>query len=98
MCEHLVELENEILSQGVKETYRGQAWGDGTREWVYFDCYLNIVKLQKRFDFPDFVKHHKNDDVKSGTEEGFVCELCKDAVMGLNIKFKKNDDKKPIIS
>ena len=60
---------------------------------MYFDCYLDIASLKKRYNFPEFVKYHSNDDEKSGLEEGFFCELCKDAVMGLNSKFRKDENK-----
>ena len=96
MCEHLSELENEIKQQGIPETYRGQAWGDNCREWVYFDCYLDIRSLRRRFHLPEFINHHRNNDPKSGTEEGFECTLCNDAIMGLNWKFRKGDGKKII--
>ena len=93
MCEHLLPLENEIRRRGGVETYRGQAWTENCREWVYFDCYLDIKKLRKRFNLPGFIRHHVNDDERSGAEEGFVCEKCKDAVMGLNRNFRLADNK-----
>jgi len=93
MCEHLLPLDNELKELGIKETYRGQAWTDNCREWVYYDCYLDIESLRKRFNFPDFIKHHINNDMKSGLEEGFDCSLCNDAIMGLNRNFKKDDGK-----
>jgi hypothetical protein len=96
MCEHLLALENEILKEGIKETYRGPAWGEGTREWAYFDCYLDTDKLRKRFNLPDFITCHVNNDPKSGLEEGFVCEKCKDAIMGLNRNFPHTDKKRTI--
>lgn len=92
MCEHLIDLENEIKSKNIKETYRGQVWTKNCREWVYFDCYLNIESLRIKFNFPGFIKHHENNDNKSGLEEGFYCELCKDAIMGLNRQFDKRDN------
>ena len=92
MCEHLIALENEIKNLHVKETYRGQAWSNNCREWVYFDCYLDIENLKIKYKFPDFIKHHVNNDCKSGLEEGFYCELCKDAIMGLNRQFSKKDN------
>ncbi|MBN2535729.1 MAG: hypothetical protein JXB88_22815 [Spirochaetales bacterium] len=96
MCEHLSELENELKRQGIPETCRGQVWTKNCREWVYFDCYLDIESLRKRFHLPGFIKHHINNDTKSGLEEGFECELCKDAIMGLNRRFRKDDGKRII--
>lgn len=94
MCEHLIGLENEIKGLGFVETYRGQTWTKNCREWVYFDCYFDIEKIRKRLNLPDFITHHINNDNKSGTEEGFYCELCKDGIMGFNRNFKTSDDKK----
>ena len=96
MCEHLTELENYIKEQNITETYRGQAWSDNCREWVYFDCYFDIDMLRQKFNLPDFIKHHVNNDYKSGLEEGFVCELCNDAIMGLNRNFERDDNRKII--
>ena len=84
MCEHLTGLDHELQSRGIKETFRGAAWGDNTREWVYYDCVLMVDKLARRFQFPDFVEIHVNSDPKSGMETGFYCTLCKDGVMGLH--------------
>lgn len=89
MCEHLINLDIELKSKGVKETYRGQAWSDNCREWVYYDCLLDLEKIRTRFNFPEFIEIHFNDDPKSGMEAGFVCNLCKDAVMGHHSRFGK---------
>ena len=87
MCEHLQNLDNDLKSLGIKETFRGQAWSDNCREWVYYDCVLNIDKLRVRYNFPQFVSIHINDDQRSGTEAGFVCDQCHDAIMGHNPRF-----------
>ena len=90
MCRHLAPLEKELHRLGIKETYRGQPWSENCREWVYFDCYLDIENLRIRLHIPDFVTHHRNDDQRSGTEEGFYCEKCKDGIMGYNRTFRNN--------
>ena len=87
MCEHLVRLDDELKNKGIQETFRGKAWSENCREWVYYDCVLSLDKLKKRFNFPDFVKVHINDDNKSGMESGFYCELCKDGVIGIHPYF-----------
>lgn len=81
-CPHLAELEKDLLSAMIPVTYRGQAWGDNCREWVYFDCVLDVERLRVEYSLPDFVRHHENLDQRSGTESGLVCERCKDGVMG----------------
>ncbi len=87
MCEHLTRLDSELKEKGIKETFRGQAWSNNTREWVYYDCVLNLDKVRRRHNFPDFIKTHINDDNKSGMEAGFYCDQCKDGVMGLHSHF-----------
>jgi hypothetical protein len=82
MCEHLIALENELKAQNIKETYRGQPWSDNCREWVYFDCALDLERIRKRYNFPDFISTHVNNDSRSGLEAGFVCDQCHDAIMG----------------
>lgn len=84
MCEHLQELDEYLMKSGVKETFRGQAWSDNCREWVYYDCVLDIEKLKAQFNFPPFIVLHENTDPKSGTEKGFFCEECLDGIMGLH--------------
>lgn len=82
MCEHLKQLDDDLQQKGIRETFRGQAWSDNTREWVYYDCILDLEGIQKKYQFPDFVKVHINNDNRSGLEAGFYCEKCQDGVMG----------------
>lgn len=93
MCEHLIDLENYIKKLNIVETYRGKAWSDNCREWIYYDCYFNIEKIRLRFDFPKFIINHSNDDIRSGLEEGFVCSKCKDGIIGLNSRYNKDNNK-----
>ena len=81
-CQHLKALEAELIAAGVKETYRGAAWTKNCREWVYFDVVLDTSDLSARFKFPPCVKVYENLDEKSGTERGFECTECKDAITG----------------
>lgn len=82
VCEHLSALEQALIDRGFKETSRGQAWTRNCREWVYFDCVLDIDAVQGTFALPDCVRMHENLDCKSGTERGLECTICHDAVMG----------------
>lgn len=84
VCEHLAPLEKELKDKMIKETYRGQPWSANCREWVYFDCVLNVESIKTRLALPVCVEVHVNDDVKSGVEAGLVCSLCHDAVMGVH--------------
>src|SRR5690606_8370750 len=81
-CFHLRALEAELSAAGVAETYRGTPWSMNCREWVYFDTVLDLASIAARMSFPPCVETHENLDPKSGTERGFVCTECHDAVMG----------------
>ena len=82
MCEHLALLEAALKAKGVKETYRGQPWSNNCREWAYFDCILNPAILREKYRLPEFIIYHTNDDPRSGTEAGFLCEKCHDGIIG----------------
>ena len=47
-CEHLQQLETEILTAGLQETFRGQAWSDNCRERVVIDCHFDREPIRKR--------------------------------------------------
>jgi hypothetical protein len=84
VCHHLRHLEEAIIASGIGETFRGQAWTTNCREWVYFDCYLDVEKIREQFALPPCVVSHVNHDPKSGRESGLLCEECRDAIMGLH--------------
>lgn len=84
VCEHLSALETEMLARGVKETARGQVWSRNCREWVYFDCFLDIPALRARFNFAPCVTDHIHRGTHDGQEAGLVCDQCWDAVMGVH--------------
>ena len=95
-CEHLYKLEVALVSAGIQETSRGQAWGENCREWVYFDClFTNLEKTMKRFDMDEsVVKVHEHLGTHDGQEYGLECENCKDAIMGLHPKYAKRSSRK----
>ena len=82
VCEHLSALEHDLLERGIEVTYRGQAWSDNCREWVYFSCRLDLTALRARFAFPPSVEDHIHRGTHDGAEAGFVCTICHDGVMG----------------
>lgn len=82
MCEHLRRLEEELQAGGITETYRGQAWSENCREWVYFACVLDLAALRARFDLAPCVIDHQHRGTHDGSEAGFVCAQCHDAIMG----------------
>lgn len=81
-CEHLRSLEEAIIASGIQETFRGQAWSKNCREWVYFDCYIDLVSVREHFTFADCVKEHSHRGTHDGRESGFECSLCHDGIMG----------------
>ena len=81
VCEHLSELEQAIIEAGMVITRRGSAWTKA-REWVYFDCVLDLAECRRRFSLPDFVVDHSHRGTHDGTEQGLVCNRCHDAIMG----------------
>lgn len=82
ICEHLAPVERWLADQGFEETYRGQAWSDNCREWVYFDTVLDMAGLRQQFGLGDEIEDHANLDTKSGTEQGLVCKVHHDGVIG----------------
>ncbi len=87
VCEHLAPLERYILSTGEQEIFRGKAWSDKSRIWVYFDVVLNVDALRENLALADCVKVHEHVGTHNGTELGLVCEIHNDGIMGANPKF-----------
>lgn len=82
VCEHLRALEEALLSAGIRETSRGQAWSAHCREWVYFDCVLDLAECRRLFDLADCVEEHRHLGTHDGCEAGLYCTLHEDGVMG----------------
>ena len=89
VCEHLTELEREVMAAGAVETFRGQPWSSNCREWVYFDCWLDRESLRQRLDIPDCVRDHDHRGTHDGQEAGFVCFECFDGIMGVHEDYRK---------
>ncbi len=83
LCEHLAPIEAELKQRGLAETFRGQAWSDNCREWVYFGCVLDVADLRRRHSLAPCVVDHENRDPRSGTERGLYCTEHHDGIMGL---------------
>ena len=81
-CHHLRDVEQALLASGIRETSRGAAWSQNCREWVYFDCYLELGELRQRFPLADCVVDHQHRGTHDGKERGLVCSACHDAIMG----------------
>lgn len=86
-CEHLQALEQALIDAGIRETFRGQAWTNNCREWVYFDCRLDRSKRRQRFHFQACVADHEHLGTHDGQEAGFICTIHHDGIMGLHPRF-----------
>jgi hypothetical protein len=85
ICHHLRDLERALQAAGIRETYRGTPWSRNCREWVYFDCRLDMAAIRHAFGLAECVSEHVNDDPKSGREAGLVCQSCHDAIIGVHV-------------
>ena len=86
LCEHLDRLDRAIKTSGIRETSRGKAWSERCREWVYYECLLDLAEIRRRFDLDGCVVEHENFSTHEGQEEGFYCEVHFDGVMGFHRK------------
>jgi hypothetical protein len=82
ICEHLAPIERALAAELVPVTFRGQAWSQACREWVYVDCFLDLPAIRARFALAACVRDHAHRGTHDGQERGLVCGECQDAVMG----------------
>lgn len=84
VCEHLQALEREVIDRRIPETFRGQAWSDNCREWVYFDClFTDLDQTIDRLGLDrSLIEIHSHRGTHDGQEHGLVCTKCHDAIMG----------------
>jgi hypothetical protein len=82
ICEHLRSLEQALIARGIRETYRGKPWSMNCREWIYFDCYLDLPAVRSALALPECVRDHVHRGTHDGQERGFVCAQCHDAILG----------------
>ncbi len=82
ICEHLRPLEQAIVARGIRETYRGKPWSMNCREWVYFECYLDLAAVRGAMTLADCVQDHVHRGTHDGEERGLVCAQCHDAIVG----------------
>ena len=82
VCEHLSALEQALVAGGVAVTFRGQAWSNNCREWVYVDCFLDLPAIRRDFALAPCVQDHAHRGTHDGAERGLVCAQCHDAIVG----------------
>jgi len=88
-CQHLVALEEALIAGGFRETFRGRAWSENVREWVYFDVCLDIPAVRRNFDFDACVIDHEYAGTLDGQEAGFVCTEHQDGIMGVHPDYSR---------
>lgn len=90
ICKHLQPIEAEVLKLNLKETYRDKTWPDEVGEWVFYDCYIDTKSLLKRLKLDDCVSVHEHLGTHDGCENGFVCNIHKDGIMGVHLIHSEN--------
>lgn len=95
VCEHLYNLDKYIQSKGIKETFRGKAWSDNSRIYVYYDVVLDCETLRQKLKIDECVIIDEYLGTHGGSEKGFHCTIHKDGIMGLHPCYAKNA---PVIS
>jgi hypothetical protein len=71
-----------MLARGLREVFRGAAWSMNCREWVYFDCYIDLPAVRASHKLADCVHDHVHRGTHDGQERGLVCMQCHDGLMG----------------
>lgn len=84
LCEHLAPILADLVRQGAKATFAGQAWSHNCRMWVYLDCKIDADALRVRFNAPPCVTVHIHRGTHDGSEHGLVCNEHHDAIMGIH--------------
>ena len=83
ICEHLRAVDLELTKQGLEVIYKDtKPWSKQCRRWTRYACVLDLESLRRRLSIPDCVTDHLHDDIWTGNERGFYCEICHDAVIG----------------
>jgi hypothetical protein len=84
MCPHLQSLVAALDRQGIELTFSGQAWSKATGVWRYYDSCFDLAATRHAFGLVACVEDHVHLGTHDGSESGFVCAACGDAVMGLH--------------
>ena len=82
VCQHLAEVESALVQSGIAVTFRGQAWSQNCREWVYFAAFLDTTRIRGQFRLAACVRDHTHSGTHEGSEHGLVCTEHQDALVG----------------
>lgn len=53
-------------------------------ETIYVDCYLDRKSIREKHNFPNFVTDYIFPEIETQPREGFVCNRCNHAIIGLH--------------
>ena len=85
LCEHLRPLVEDLRGRGLHVLDVSQPWSDNCRAWMYFaDVILDVDALKARLHLPECVEAHRHRGTVDGAEQGLVCRIDHDAVMGMH--------------
>jgi hypothetical protein len=82
VCEHLEPLRQSLLAGGAAITFAGQPWSHNCHTWIYFDSVVDPLALRQRFPLADCVIDHRHRGTHEGSEQGLVCSMHHDALVG----------------
>jgi hypothetical protein len=85
LCEHLKPVEKYLRDLGAKIFSVCRPWTQNCRTWVYFaEVVLDLTSIRAKLALQDCVEDHIHRGTVDGAEQGFVCKLDHDGVMGMH--------------
>jgi hypothetical protein len=85
LCEHLQPVEKYLRDQGAKVFSVCRPWTQNCRTWVYFaNVVLDLASMRRKLNLPECVEDFVHRGTVDGAEQGFVCKLDHDGVMGMH--------------
>ena len=82
VCEHLRPLEDDLAALGIRIVGSGTPWSKNCRFWITYNVVLDCEALKTRLGLDARVEVHINDDMRSGREQGLVCSVDHDGIVG----------------
>ena len=84
LCEHVQPIVDDLRRLGLHVFDVSRPWSDNCRAWMYFDVVLDVDTLRHRLRLADCVDLHRHRGTVDGAEQGLVCRVDHDAVMGVH--------------
>jgi hypothetical protein len=82
VCGHLRALEDHLVGLRITIAHAGSPWSQNCRYWITFDTVLDLAALRTRLGLDACIEDHVNDDPRSGREQGLVCSIDHDGIIG----------------